>query len=576
MKKLSTKILGAALALSTLPLVAVAANAASVSANAASGTCSAMSQTIYSAVNPSTGASLMSPYQQEIQSAKSKYGFTDGGGAVFKAGAKEAAGLVPVYRMFKDGDFMWLPKYQHSTEYADAQSRYGYASQQIDFYASPTPLDCATPVYRFQKNGKHRMTTTAAGQAALKAAGWSAEGAKFWAVNTSEAIPEPVPTPTVPPTTAPTTPPVKPTTPPTTAPPVQPTTPPTTPPVQPTTPPAINADYVTWASIAKPGQDINAVLQNPALSGKILQLPAGVFEVSNFKDRSKAVEVPSTVKGIVGAGRDTIIRIKANTSTYASTVPAQSTGETNQLYIMRMNNGTAPQILSDFWLQGTEQGHLYNGVMVGESKPGTTVSNLLITGVPGDSGFPPGETFGLNIWRGSNSVTRDIEVDGHRVTGNSYAARVTGAVVGASPIGYNSHDGAKLYNAYTHDSMVGMPTFWQSNNAETWNLQSIRNVTGINHERSFNIVHHAPVIYGSVKRTHIQFMSDTGDGNLTIIGAKTDTWINSSQSGPIGVGTKMLILTPVNYAGPNTNSIKTAPKVYQADGKTPVEYVWAR
>ncbi|MGA7207280.1 MAG: hypothetical protein WBX27_21915, partial [Specibacter sp.] len=230
---------------------------------------------------------------------------------------------------------------------------------------------------------------------------------------------------------------------------------------------------------------------------------------------------------------------------------------------------------SNFWLQGTTQGHLYNGIMVGESKPGTTVSNLLITGIPGNAGFPPGETFGLNWWRGSNSITRDVEIDGHAVTGNTYASRVTGAIVGASPIGYNSHDGAKLYNVYTHDSNYGMPTFWQSNNAETWNLQSIRNVIGINHERSFNIIHHNPVMYGAKDRMQIQFMSDQGDGNLTIIGAQSDTWISPSQSGPIGIGVKIAILTPTNYAGPNTNTIKTAPKVFQADGKTAVSYLWA-
>lgn len=559
MKKLSTRIFGATLALSTLPLAALTTTAAPASAASAAEVCASMTQPIKAAVNPSNGTSLLSPHQQEIQNAASKYGFSGGNGTAFQAGKQTTAGLVPVHRMFKDGDFMWLPEYQHSTEYNEAQSRYGYTSQQVDFYASPTPIDCAVPVFRYQKDGVHRMATTQAEQASLKAAGWTSEGAKFWVSAATDAAPQPVPNPADPPVAEPTTPPA----------------PPTTPPVA-TPPPAVSADHVTWASIAKPGQDINAVLLNPALKGKILQLPAGVFEVANFKDQAKAVDVPANVKGIVGAGRDTIIRIKDNSSTFASSVPAQSTGATNQLYIMRMNNGKQPQILSDFWLQGTDQGHLYNGLMVGESKPGTTVSKLLITGVPGDAGFPPGETFGLNWWRGSDSITRDIEVDGHRVTGNTYAARVTGAVVGASPIGYNNHDGAKLYNAYTHDSNVGMPTFWQSNNAQTWNLQSIRNATGINHERSFNIVHNSPVIYGSVKRTHIQFMSDQGNGNLTIIGAKTDTWINPSVSGPIGVGNKMLILTPIDYAGTNGNSIKNAPKVFQADGRTPVDYLWAR
>ena len=551
LKKTSTRLIALALAIGTVPMMGLAANAATTPTVSASTICSAMGSNIYSSVNPTSGASLMSPYQAEIQNAKAKNGFTSGGGVSFKASLSSASGLAPVYRLTNSaGDFMWLPQWDHSSEYANAQSKYGYKSQQIDFYASPTELSCGIPVYRFQRNGMHRMATTAADQAALKAAGWSAEGAKFWAVSSADAAPAPTATPAPAPTPTPTATPA---------------------PAQ----PANNPDWVQWSSIAKSGDNINAVLQNPALAGRVLKLPAGVFEVSNFKDASKAIEVPANVKGIVGSGNDTIIRMKANTSTYAKNVPAQSTGQTNQLYVMRMNNGSVPQVLSDFWLQGTPQGHLYNGIMVGESKPGTTVKNLLITGVPGDAGFPPGETFGLNWWRGGDSITRDVEIDGHAVTGNTFAARQVGAVVGASPIGYNSHDGAKLYNVYTHDSNVGMPTFWQSNNAETWNLQSIRNVTGINHERSVNIIHHEPVIYGSKKRTHIQFMSDTNNGNLTIIGAQTDTWINSSTSGPVGKNVNMLILTPTNYAGPNTNTIKTAPKVFQEDGKTPVPYTWA-
>lgn len=335
------------------------------------------------------------------------------------------------------------------------------------------------------------------------------------------------------------------------------------------------ADWVRWESIAKPGENINTVLAKPELSGKILKLPAGVFEVSNFRDASLAIKIPARVKGMIGEGRDTIIRIKANTSTYGNTVPAQSTGRTNQLYIIRMNDGTQPQMLSDFWLQGTEQGHLYNGIMIGNSKPGTTFKNVLITGVPGDAGTPPGETFGLNWWRGSDSITRDIEVDGFRWTGDTFAGRVKGALVGASPIGYNSHDRAKLYNAYTHDSNVGMPTFWKSHNGETWNLQSIRNVIGINHEESFGTVHHEPVVQDSKTRRHYTFMAKTGDGTLTIINPVNNEWISTTKSGPVGLGKRVLMLTPTNYNGTNTNTIKTAPKIVLGDGVTAVPYTWA-
>jgi outer membrane biosynthesis protein TonB len=339
------------------------------------------------------------------------------------------------------------------------------------------------------------------------------------------------------------------------------------------------ANWVRWNTVAKPGEDIQTVLQNPVLSGKILKLPAGVFETSNFKNVSYAINVPSTVLGVVGEGNDTIIRIKPNTSTYGYSVPTQGTGQTNQLYILRMNNGatvgTKAQVLSDLWIQGTEQGHLYNGVMVGKASDGTTVKNVLITGVPGDAGSPPGETFGLNLWQTNRSIVRDIEIDGYRWAGDSFASRVKGAKVGSSPIGYNNADDAKLYNAYTHDSKTGMPTFWQSNRAETWNLQSINNNAGINHEESWDIVHHEPVITGSANHQHISFMSQRQDGKLTVIGATVDEWLGTGVGGPIGKGKKMLVLTPTNYAGPNTNKIVTRPTIVLDDGVTPQPYTWA-
>jgi hypothetical protein len=381
----------------------------------------------------------------------------------------------------------------------------------------------------------------------------------------------PTPEPTTPievtPTPEPTTPPVV-VTPPVVTPPVE------VPPV--VTPPVADpVDWVRWENIAKPGENINQVLLKPELAGKILKLPTGVFEVSNFQNVSFAMNIPSNVKGVIGSGNNTILRIKANTSSFGSTVPTQAQGGTNQLYILRMNNGLQKQILSDVWIQGTEQGHLYNGVMVGKGQSGTEVKNVLITGIPGDAGSPPGETFGLNWWQLNGGITRDIEVDGYRWTGDTYESRVQGAKVGSSPIGWNNADNAKLYNAYTHDSKTGMPTFWQSQNGETWNLQSIRNGAGLNHEESFGIVHHQPVIYGAANKQHVGFMSQRGDGSLTIIGATTDTWTGvGNVPGPIGKGNKMLVLTPNNY-GTAGNKIVTKPTIVLDDGVTPQSYTWA-
>ncbi len=507
-----------------------------------------MTHATYRSINPTSGATLLSSSPREISDAAARHGFTEDGQVEFEAAQRAGDGLVPVHRLYRNGSFTWLADTEGAGEYENAQSRYGYASQQIDFYASPLPLDCTVPVHRLLKGDIHRFVSDGAEVQRLANSGWIDEGAKFWVTDADAPAPAPAPVPAPVPAPAP---------------------------VPIPAPVPLPADHVAWASVAKVGDDINDVLAKPELTGKFLKLPAGVFEVSNFLNGSEAVVVPSRVKGIVGAGRDTIIRVRANSSTYGWTVPAHGSGQTNQLYVLRMSDGQN-QVLSGFWLQGTEQGHLYNGIMIGRSGPGTRVEDVLITGIPGNSGFPPGETFGLNWWRGSDSVTRNVEIDGHRWTGNSLASRIRGAKVGASPIGYNNHDNARLYDVFTHDSDLGMPTFWLSNNAQTWNLQSIRNMTGINHEESFGIVHHQPVMYGSKTRRHVNFMSNRSDGRLTIIGATNDEWLNPGASGPVGKGKKMLIQTPTNYTGPNTNRIVTPPRVVLDDGSTSHPYLWAK
>jgi len=513
---------GIAVMLAAMLISTVGATSASA-ATASPPVSSFLTKEIHQSINPKSKASIVTQYTSEIDSAKAKYGFTETKGAIFKASDRQQTGLVPVYRLAKKGDFVWIPKISSSNEYDNAVKKYGYASQQIDFYASASPVAGTVPVYRYLKDNMHRLAVSTSDRQVLESSGWISEGARFYVAN------------------------------------------------------ADPANWVRYENIAKPGDNIQTVLDNPALNGKVLKLPAGVFEVSNFLDASVAIRVPATVKGVVGEGKNTILRIKPNTSTFGSTVPKQGTGQTNQLYVIRMNNGvgTGSQVLSDLWVQGTEQGHLYNGIMVGKADDGTTVKNLLITGIPGDAGSPPGETFGLNWWRTNKSITQNIEVDGYRWTGDSYDTRVKGEKVGSSPVGWNNADDSKTYDLYTHDSKTGMPTFWQSNRGETWNLQSINNNAGINHEESFDIVHHQPVITGSANHQHITFNSARSDGKLTIIGATVDGWINGKEVGPIGKGQKLLVLTGQNYVGPNTNKITTKPVIVLDDGVTPQPFTWA-
>jgi len=193
-----------ALTLAFLPMGAVTANAATTPAS--STVCAGMTTDIYQSVNPTSNASLLTANANEIAKAKVNNGFTVDKGVSFKAAGKEKEGLVPVYRMFKKGDFVYIPKWSGSNEYESAKTKYDYVDQGINFYASPKKIDCGIPVDRFILGSKHRYATTDADKAELKAAGWTAEGTIFWAM---------------PATTVPVTPPV--TTPPVVTPPVEPT-----------------------------------------------------------------------------------------------------------------------------------------------------------------------------------------------------------------------------------------------------------------------------------------------------------------------------------------------------------------
>lgn len=543
-------------------------------ASASTSSCSPLTQPIQQSVNPKTGASLLTSSSAEVTSAAINHGFTDKRGAIFKASSKNAPGLVPVYRLFKKNDFIFVPDTKGVGEYENVISKYGYASQKVEFYASATSISCGIEVRRFLKGSQHRFSASANDQAKLKASGWKDEGAKFWVQTSNPPGPLAAPTSKPLPVTPSPTPSSKPTL--TTAPqPISKPAPgvPTTPPPAPITDPA---SWIRYEKIAQPGETIAQVLLNPALAGKYLKLPVGVFEVSDYRNASAAIIVPRNVLGILGEGSNTIIRMKPMTSTFAASVPPQSAApSTNQLYLLRMNDGLEKQLIKDVWFQGTAQGHMQNGVMIGNSKSGTTIENVLFTGFDGNAGSPPGETFALNWWRGSGGQTRSIEVDGYRWSGDTYETRVRGDLVGASPIGWNSHDGARVYDTYTHDSAFGMPTFWQSNSAETWNLQSVRNVIGINHEESFGITHHQPVMVESRTRRHINHMSSRSDGALTVIGAINDAWVNSTTSGPVSQGAKMLVLTPTNYTGMNTNRIVTPPVILLKDGMTKAPYTWA-
>jgi hypothetical protein len=221
----------AAAALSALMLVTGVVTAEAAPAPAS---CTAQTYPVFQTNNPTTNSSILTRNATEVNSLKAQ-GFTDNKGEVFKASNRLVTGLVPVYRMVKGTDYLWVPKLSTAGEFESAKKA-GYTAKHVEFYASTTNLGCSVPVYRYLKGTSHRYATSATDRDALKSSGWSEEGAIFWA---APSAPVTIPTPTTPPVVVTPTPTPKPTT-------------PTTPPVVVTPTPEPTVDPATVAKVSAP------------------------------------------------------------------------------------------------------------------------------------------------------------------------------------------------------------------------------------------------------------------------------------------------------------------------------------
>lgn len=336
--------------------------------------------------------------------------------------------------------------------------------------------------------------------------------------------------------------------------------------------------YVTGDSLQ---QTIN---RTPA--AKLLTFPAGVFEFTDFSGSDGTgnigINIPTNIAGIAGSGRGslnggdgTIFRMKANSSTKASRVPAQGTGNTNQLYLMKALSSSG-QVFQQFHLEGTEQGHYYNGFMVMQCT-NPMLSDLLVNGHAGNWNAPPGETFGVNIFRGSGMIGNRLECDGRRSDGIRY---------GSSTFGYNSTSGSTLNDCYMHHSIAGMFTYWETTNCVTNNIRCEYQGSGsgglsghgINHERSGNITHNNPSIIidrpSGNNGDHMSWNNDqaTYAGYLKVVNPKWDIDPRLPATPTYPLGRFLIQSLSTEQGNPNLyrNGTAYVPTVFTADGVTPL------
>lgn len=213
------------------------------------------------------------------------------------------------------------------------------------------------------------------------------------------------------------------------------------------------------ADVATAGRERDAALSRAAAAEKALAdhmtthappAPA-VREFVDFTSQSSGIYVRGNLTGD-GVDRTTL-RMKPRSSTKT----APTTG-TNQLHLIRAGGGLNQSVtlaggdVGGFTLEGTDQGHLYNGLMVPWST-GVRVHDLLIKGIPGNSSAPPGETFSLNLWHANESRVERVKVDAKTSTGQS---------VGASLIGLNDCYGSTLTDVEATGTTSGFGiAIWQ-------------------------------------------------------------------------------------------------------------------
>jgi len=320
-----------------------------------------------------------------------------------------------------------------------------------------------------------------------------------------------------------------------------------------------------WGS----GVTLQSVLTTAAPN--VLTLPVGIFEFDDFAQSGQwGILVPATSGGIAGSGPGTVLRMRAGTSTKASSVPVQSTAATNPLYLIRATGGSDQQF-TNFQLQGTDQQtdpntgkpHCYNGLMVGLWPDGhpATLDNLLINGIRGDAGSQPGETFGINVYSCLDVTIKNCEVSGYMVDGTTR--------VGSSPIGFNSFRGTPgrvhVRNCYLHDATIGQFTMYQTSDVTTVDVQSTRNTRAFNHERTARVTHVNPVAVVDAGLAPNGMHFAYANPQLTAWPDSPNTIQNPAHPGDSHLDGKLAVMVQDTYAGA-ANQQTTLPTILDAAG----------
>jgi Ca-dependent carbohydrate-binding module xylan-binding len=276
------------------------------------------------------------------------------------------------------------------------------------------------------------------------------------------------------------------------------------------------ADYVTWESLvgttaanaqaAAPQTPVilTATFMKSITGNKILSLPKGIFEAENgfshyVNDNMIGIGkgYATGLRGIVGSGShstpgsggaETIVRMHGTVTGTAGQGPQGN---------LIIANGVVDPYFGGFSLVGNQtrgDNVFHAGIMLNTCTGTPVIERMYLKDAsPGYGNSPPGETFGINVYKTPNAVIRDTEIDGRDFAGNRTSA---------SPIGWNSvvndTSTVNVQRVYTHHGLTGMLTFWQTTNLITEDYYTYSwssgtgalSGSGINHEQSGGRIRH--------------------------------------------------------------------------------------
>lgn len=214
---------------------------------------------------------------------------------------------------------------------------------------------------------------------------------------------------------------------------------------------------VAWSSLAPvAGEHIGKTLKRQTSNARVM-MPEGTFWIIDNTDvNNYSVYVPKTL-GIRGAGLDkTVIRVKPNSFTYKAVRPAYAG---SGLLRYGPNNSTSGVVrtISDVTFIGAPQAGADGRPMFAQGLwnymgRGEVWQRVKVRGLSYGGGNSPntGETFMVNDYRTFDSLYEDCDFDGRDEAG---------AMVSASPIGFNGSVRPIIRRSYIHHSLYSGLTF---------------------------------------------------------------------------------------------------------------------